>query len=60
MSFEEWMREVNLLCWRWWGMSIYDLPDMSFRDAFDDGLSPESFMLDELGSLDQLAEAIFS
>jgi len=58
MTFEQWLHEANLICWSWYGMSLYDLPDMCFRDAYDDGFSPESFMNDELGDLGDLARAV--
>lgn len=60
MTFEQWMHEVDLLCFAWYGLSIRDLPDMNFRDAFDDEVSPEQFMSDEMGTLDDLARLMYS
>lgn len=60
MSFERWMEEVNRLCLSTFGLSIHDLPDMCFRDAFDCNVSPEEFMQEELGNLSQLADKIIS
>ncbi len=48
-SFEEWMEEVNRIVMAAVGMSIHDLPDMKFRDAYDDEDSPEGFCDDNLG-----------
>lgn len=58
--FSEWMGEIDAICWREFGMSIHDLPDMRFRDAFDDGVSPDDFMAEELGNVDDLARLILS
>ena len=58
MSFEKWMKELDLLCWCNYGMSIHDLPDMCFRDAFDEGVSPLQFFHDELGTFDDLARCL--
>jgi len=58
MTFEQWLQELDLLCWSNYGMSLYDLPDMETRDAFDDGLSPLVFFHDELGTVDDLARTI--
>lgn len=59
MSFVQWMHEVDLLCFAWYGMSVRDLPDMNFHDAFNDGLSPEQFMEGELGTLEDLRHLMF-
>ncbi|HMS56827.1 MAG TPA: hypothetical protein PKA27_15650 [Fimbriimonadaceae bacterium] len=59
MSFAAWMHQVDLLCFAWYGLSIRDLPDMNFRDAFDDGASPEEFMEGELGTLSDLSRLMF-
>ena len=39
-TFEEWMAEVDARIERAYGMSYRDLPDMPYRDEFDDGASP--------------------
>ena len=54
------MKEFDLICYSNYGMSIHDLPDMCFRDAFDYGNSPLKFFHDELGTLDDLARCIVS
>ena len=51
-SFAAWMSEVDEECWRLAGISIHDLPDQSFRDAFESGENPAAFAreaLDEEG-----------
>lgn len=58
MSFKEWMTELDLICWSNYGMSIHDLPDMCFRDSFDDDLSPLEFFHQELGTVDDLARCM--
>jgi hypothetical protein len=37
------MREVDEECWRLAGVSIHDLPDQPFRDAFESGENPVAF-----------------
>lgn len=59
MSFRDWMREVDRLCLSAFGMSIHDLPDMLFRDAYDSGSSPKQFMDDELPDLEAVAHHMF-
>lgn len=54
------MGEIDTICWRKFGLSIHDLPDMCFRDAFEDGVSPEEFMSAELDDLNDLARVILS
>jgi hypothetical protein len=41
-AFEVWMKKVDAVCNNRYGISIYDLPDFCFRDAFDDGETPAS------------------
>lgn len=48
MSFREWMKVVDKLCLERLSLSIHDLPDMLFRDAFDDGVAPEDFFEEEV------------
>lgn len=59
-AFSEWIGEIDSICWREFGLSIHDLPDMSFRDAYDDGVSPEEFMKENLADVDDLARVILS
>lgn len=58
VNFEQWMKEVNDLCLAQYCLSIHDLPDMLFRDAYDDGQTPEEFMSENLGDMEQLAYLI--
>ena len=37
--FEEWMVEADKTLMRNVGISIYDLPDQTYRDWFDEGMS---------------------
>lgn len=41
-SFESWMREVDVQCWRRGGCSAGDLPDANYREWFASGLSAKS------------------
>jgi len=41
MNYEQWMRKVDLILVGRYGMSHDDLPDMRWRDEFDDGSNPE-------------------
>ncbi len=60
MTFEVWMNGINSVCETSFGMSIHDLPDMCFRDAYDCGMSPEEFMTENLPDLDALRDLILS
>lgn len=39
-SFEQWMSEVNQACELIAGLSALDLPDVSYRDWYDDDVKP--------------------
>jgi len=41
-----------------YGMSIMDLPDMAYRDAYDDGMTPEAFIDENLPDVEALKELI--
>lgn len=60
MTFQRWMQEVNEICLNSYLMSIYDLPDMPFYDAFESGQTPEEFMSDMIPDIDALAELVLS
>lgn len=60
MTFDQWMHEVDRLCLSLYGISIHDLPDMCFRDAYNAGASPMAFMGEELGDLEQLRSTFLS
>jgi hypothetical protein len=54
------MKELDLICYSNYGVSIHDLPEIYFRDAyFFCGNSPLDFVHKELGTLDELARCIF-
>ena len=58
MGFDQWIKEVALLCWSNYGMSIHVLPDMCLRDAFDGEVNPLQFFLVDLGTVDDLAKCL--
>ena len=60
MTFERWMQEVNELCLCTFIVSIFDLPDMPFFDAFESGQTPEEFMTETIPDMDALAELVLS
>lgn len=39
-SFETWMKAVDSACIKRSGVSIHDLPDVCYRDWYEDGMSP--------------------
>lgn len=39
-TFENWMRRVDAVVTARAGVSVHDLPDMSFRDWYDEGITP--------------------
>jgi len=60
MTFQIWMQEVDSLCLGGYLMSIYDLPDMNFMDAYEEGQTPEQFMAETIPDLDALGQLVFS
>lgn len=54
------MEGVDRCCQLDFGMSIHDLPDMCFRDAYDVGQSPEEFMSENLPDVESLAHVVLS
>jgi hypothetical protein len=48
MTFKVWMQKVDKLISSEAGISIHDLPDMCFRDMFDDGCTPEEVVEEAL------------
>ncbi len=58
MSFADWMERVDAVCEQSFGLSIHDLPDMCFRDAYDCGQSPEEFMTENLPDMESLREVV--
>lgn len=50
-EFKLWRQAVSALVRRTFGVSLSDLPDMTTRDAFDQGISPESFFQEEVVSV---------
>ena len=59
-TFDQWMERVDHVCQMDFGLSIHDLPDMLFRDAYDSGLSPEEFMSENLPDDEALGRMILS
>jgi hypothetical protein len=47
-KFAEWLTEINTLLESRLAVSLFDLPDMMFRDAYDAGNTPEEFIQDEI------------
>jgi hypothetical protein len=41
MTYEQWMKAVDLIVERTCGLPMDMLPDWLSRDAYEDGLSPE-------------------
>lgn len=41
-TFEEWMRQANNECLALCSMDLLDLPDVAFRDMYDEGKSPKT------------------
>jgi hypothetical protein len=60
VNFADWFDRLDRLCLHSFGMSIMDLPDMNFRDAFDDGITPDEFMAEILPDPEALREVILS
>lgn len=54
MTYEDWIHELDLLCYCNYGLSIHDLPDMDTWSAWDGGSSPLEFFHEEIGTVDAL------
>lgn len=39
-TFDEWMKRVDIILYRTRGVSVYDLPDCTFRDWYDARVRP--------------------
>lgn len=48
MGFSKWMKEVDALVYKKLGVSVHDLPDMRYRDFYDDMVDPETFVYEDL------------
>lgn len=48
LAFEVWMKKVDAACESRFGISIHDLPDYCFRDAFDCGTSPARVVIEAM------------
>lgn len=47
-DFRLWLKEVDQLCLKKFGLRLFDLPDLRTRDAFDAGNSPEEFFTEDV------------
>ena len=47
-SFKEWMDKVDKIVESKFHVSVHELPDMNFRDSYEDGVSPEEFVREDL------------
>jgi hypothetical protein len=54
------MQEVDEICLGNYLMSIYDLPDMPFFDAYEGGQTPEEFMAETIPDLETLGALVLS
>jgi len=60
MTFQKWMQEVNEICLSTYLMSIYDLPDMPFYDAFENGQTPDDFIQEVIPDMETLENIVLS
>jgi len=60
LTFDQWMERVDQVCQLDFGLSIHELPDMLFRDAYDSGIGPEEFMSENLPDAEALGQVILS
>ena len=49
--FAGWLREVDEIVTGKLGMSVFDLPDLLYRDAFDAGTLPEDYVREDVTDL---------
>ncbi|HVT12616.1 MAG TPA: hypothetical protein VHE55_10130 [Fimbriimonadaceae bacterium] len=60
MNFQRWMQEVDDICMHTYSLSIHDLPDMPFYDAYKSGQTPEEFIGEAIPNVDALRAIVFS
>lgn len=48
MNFDEWMEAVDARVWAAANVSVHDLPDWHFMDAYTDGAPPEEAAVEVL------------
>lgn len=60
MTYQQWMVEVDDCCLLEFGLSIHDLPDMCFYDAYGSGQSAEEFIVENLPDEESLGALILS
>ena len=44
MTYQEWLKEINELLEELTGLSLDDIPDVSYMMYYEDGCSPEDMM----------------
>ena len=59
MTFQEWMNQVNQEVSAIAFVSVLDLPDYMFRDAFDAGCDPAEVAIEVLENAGFPAELLF-
>lgn len=52
MNFDQWLRQVDSILVAGLGLGHRELRDRNWRDAFDDGYSPEEAVDELVGGLD--------
>ena len=53
MTFDEWMKQVDAVVGNIaFGLSVYDLPDIAFRDLFDSGATAQDAAEEALANAD--------
>lgn len=60
MTFDEWMERIDRSCQMDYGLSVRELPDMCFRDAYDSGFTPEDFMAENRPDGESLGRLVVS
>ena len=53
-TFKEWMSKVDKIVEAKIGLSVDDLPDFMFHDAYDDGVSPTKAATQSIRDADDL------
>lgn len=56
MTFQEWMRQIDAILWSRFQVTSADLADTTYRDMFEDELTPqeaaeEALANDDLGAM---------
>lgn len=51
-EFKDWYKKADSLCLAQYGLSLADLPDICYRDLFQDGYTPSQCVREAMANAD--------